>query len=167
MNDSSLATHWLENAVNGLSSDGFLISRQVSLEGQDVVVAHRSRFELSKFGNCETFFVFGDLPTCDVESVHRFSSLAFKHAKKSKRFPLPCGLCEAVYCFSVCVVESLDESTANFVRNTAPTMHWAAAEIPVVYDRSEGKLCFFEKTPVWGCAYYKGFRKQIGKYLDV
>jgi hypothetical protein len=50
-------------------------------------------------------------------------------------------------------------------QNTAPTKHWAAFEVPVLYDSNHDKLLFFEKTPVWGGAYYKGFRNQIQKYL--
>jgi hypothetical protein len=34
-----------------------------------MAVAHRSRFEVTKSGNSETFFVFGDFQTCDTVSV--------------------------------------------------------------------------------------------------
>ena len=168
MKESSPAETWLRTVVQGLSSDGFSVSHNVSFAGQEfMAVAHRSRFEVTKFGNSETFFVFREFQTCETNSVRRFSSLAFKYAKKSKSFPLPCGLLESVFCFAVCIVETLDESTADSVRNVMPPKHWAAMEIPIVYDHSQGKLCFFEKTPVWGALYYKGFRNQIKKYLAV
>ncbi len=168
MNESSPEETWLRTVLQRLSSDCFSISHNVSFAGQEfMAVAHRSRFEVTKFGNSETFFVFGHFQTCETDSVRRFSSLAFKYAKKSKSFPLPCCLFEGVYCFAVCVVEALDESTADSVRSVIPPKHLGAVEIPVVYDRSQGKLRFFEKTPLWGCAYYKGFRNQIGKYLAV
>jgi len=104
MNESSPAEAWLRTVVQRLSSDGFSVSYNVSFAGSEfVAVAHRSRFELTKLGNSETFFVFGDFQTCDADSVHRFSSLAFKYAKKSKSFPLPRGLFESVYWFcSLC-----------------------------------------------------------------
>jgi hypothetical protein len=168
MNATSSPEAWLANATQRLESDGFSISRDVSFAGQHfIVVAHRSRFELTKFGNSETFFVFGDVRTLDANLVQRFSSLAFEYAKESKSFPLPCGVCESVYCFAVCVTDGLDELTAESVRSRAPTKHWAAAEIPVVYDRASGKVCFFERTPLWGAAYYRTFRNQIKKYLGV
>lgn len=168
MNESSPAQTWLRTVLQRLSSDGFSVSYNVSFAGQVfMAVAHRSRFEVTKFGNSETFFVFGNLQTCETDSVRRFSSLAFKYAKESKSFPLPCCLFEGVYCFAVCVVEALDESTADSVRSVVPPKHLGAVEIPVVYDRSQRKLRFFEKTPLWGAAYYKGFRNQIGKYLAV
>ena len=168
MNESTPAETWLRMVLQRLSSDGFSISHNVSFEGQEfMAVAHRSRFELTKFGNSETFFVFGSLQTCDADSIRGFSSLAFKFAKRSKSFPLPCGLFEFVCCFAVCLADALDESTADSVRRVMPRKHWAAAEIPVVFDCDQGRVCFLERTPLWGAAYYKGFRNQIAKYLAV
>lgn len=162
------AENWLTNAIQRLSRDGFSISRNAEFMGQKFeTVAHRSRFELTKFGNSETFFVFGELLNIDANSVRKFSSQAFQYAKKSRRCPLPCGVGESVYCFAVCMARDVDQATAEDVRNTTPTKHWAAAEIPVVYDCSQSKLCYFEKTPVWGSFYYAGFRTQIEKYLAV
>lgn len=157
---------WLQTAIQRLSSRGFKITRDVCHEGQAFdAVAHRSRFELTKFGNSETFFVFAELDALSRESVRQFSAKAFRYAKTSKSMPLPCGLFESVYCFAVAVVDELDPATAESVRNEVPAKHWAAAEIPVVYARSEKKLCFFERTPMWGSAYYAGFRNQIKKFL--
>lgn len=168
MNDSSLARNWAQSVAQRLSSDGFSISRDVEYSGgKFYAVAHRCRFELSKFGMCETFFVFGNLGTCNRDAVRRFSSTAFRYAKLARSIALPCGFFEAVFCFSVCMVDDLDEATAAAVRNDAPPKHWAAGEIPVVYERRHNRLSYFERTPLWGAAYYSGFRKQIMKYLAV
>jgi hypothetical protein len=67
--------------------------------------------------------------------------------------------------YAVAMVDGLDAATTDAVKTHAPPRHWAAAEVPVVYDRGSGKLCFFEKTPMWGAAYYRGFRKEIAKFL--
>ena len=37
--------------------------------------------------------------------------------------------------------------------------------MPIVYDETEGRLYYFEKTPIWGAAYYRGFRKKIRQLL--
>ena len=159
---------WLENVMQPLSSRGFKTSQNVSYEGQTFkLVAHRSRFELTKFGNSETFFVFAVFDTLSRESLREFSAKAFRYAKTSKNVRLPCGLFESVYCFAVVLVDLLDQPTAESVRNEVPTKHWAAAEIPVVYERGPKRLCFFEKTPLWGAAYYAGFRNQIKEFLEV
>ena len=129
------------------------------------VVAHRSRFELTKFGNSETFFVFAEIDLQTPASMRRYSSDAFRFAIQSKRSPLPCGLFESVWCFPIAIAERVSPAASDSVRNGAPAKHWSAAEIPVIYDRKSQELCYFEKTPVWGYAYYEGFRNQIKQYL--
>ena len=78
---------------------------------------------------------------------------------------MPCGLFESVWCFAVAITNRVEDPVARSVRNDSPAKHWAAAEIPVVFHRTEGKLYFYEKTPLWGAAYYAGFRSQIRRYL--
>ena len=46
-----------------------------------------------------------------------------------------------------------------------PPKHWASNEIPVVFDLADGNLCYLEKTPVWGAAYFAGFRREIENNL--
>jgi hypothetical protein len=159
---------WLQNAMARLSSHGFTISQDICYEGQTFkLVAHRSRFELTKCGNSETFFVLGEFETLNRKLMRQFCARAFRYAKASRKVPRPCGLFEAVYCFAVAVVDVLDQATAQSVQNEVPPMHYAAAEMPVVYERSHNRLCFFEKTPIWGCAYYAGFRNEIKQLLKV
>jgi hypothetical protein len=166
MNELSGANSWLQKVAQRLSSEGFVMTGDVRFgDTRFKGVAHRSRFELSKFGNSETFFIFGEFGKPTPQSIRWFSGEAFRYAKASRSFSLPCGFFESVWCFAVGVAESIDEETARIVRSERPTMHWAAAEIPVVYEWGRNKLHFFEKTPIWGAAYYAGFRAQIGRYL--
>ena len=163
---SSAATNLLQQSLGLLEQDRFKISTDVEFEGNPIAaVAHRSRFELLKFGNCETFFVFCNCPSSDESLVRNVSAMAFNYAKANKSFPMPCGLFESVFSFSVLMVPSLDPHTAESIRSVAPKMRWAAAEIPVLFDCSNGHLCYFEKTPMWGAMYYKGFRTMIQTYL--
>jgi hypothetical protein len=166
MSDLPSANDWLQRVIQRLSLEGFTISENVQFGGELFrAAAHRSRFELTKFGNSETFFVFAEFRELSRESARRFSFNAFQYAKASKSFPLPCGLFESVWCFAVGLVDTLDEVTAASVHSEPPVKHWAAAEIPVVYERRQGKLHFFEKTPLWGAAYYTGFRTQVKTFL--
>lgn len=157
---------WLDGALQRLAQEGYLVTRDVSLLGHTYkAVAHRSKFQLTKFGNVDSFYVFSEFDSVDAGAVREFSAQAFQYAMLKKSCPLPRGFGEAVVCFAVCMVGGLDDATAEHVRNTVPAKHWAAMEIPVIYDRAGRKLCYFEKTPVWGAAYYKGFRTQIAKHL--
>jgi len=120
---------------------------------------------LTKFGFSENFFIFEEFDHLTTEGLRAFSADAYRCAKKHGVIPLPCGLFESVWCYSVAMAKDVDESTVASVRSDTPPWHWASAEIPVVYDLAQGKLSYFEKTPFWGSAYYAGFRKQIQRLL--
>jgi hypothetical protein len=158
--------NWLNTVRNRLAAAGFVILDNVAFEARKFpVVARRTRFELTKFGFAETFFIFQEFDCLTTESLRMFSSDAFRCAEKSRVIPLPCGLFEGFWCYSVAIAKAVDEPTVASVRSDAPPKHWASAEIPVVRDLTRGKLFYFEKTPLWGAAYYAGFRKQIQRFL--
>jgi hypothetical protein len=160
-------TNWLHDAETRLSSKGFTISQDVSFDGTCFqMVAHRSRIELTKFGNCERFFVFANFDTLSEASLRQFAAKAFRYALAARHVPLPRGLFEAVYCFPVAIVAVLDPAIADSVRDKQPPKHWASAEIPAVYEHSTGKLYYFARTPLWGAAYYAGFRRQLRQFLE-
>jgi len=79
--------------------------------------------------------------------------------------PLPPGLFGSVWSFAVAITENLDQMTAQSIRSVAPPKHMSAAEIPAAYDTVTGNLYYFEGTPVWGGAYFDGFRRQLRTYL--
>jgi hypothetical protein len=161
----SSASDWLRRSLKILSHEGFVISENVADCDIPTAMARRSRFEFLKFGIAETFFVFRRFDSINVDALQDFSSEAFHLAKQSKTCPLPCGLFESVWCFAVAVTDHIDSVVAESVRKEVPPRHWAAAEIPVIFNQSEGRLYFFEKTPIWGAAYYAGFRSEIQRCL--
>ena len=157
---------WLATVRGRLGAEGFTLLDNVAADGRTFpLVARRSGFELTKFGFAENFFIFGEFDRLDTGTLRDFSASAFRCAKQHKAIPLPCGLFEGVFCYSVAIGKSVDEAALAAVRSETPPKHWAAAEIPVVYDSSRGALAYFEKTPMWGGAYFAGFRKKIQKML--
>jgi hypothetical protein len=157
---------WLRQVETKLRSQEFIPLQPQSYQPAGFRLAvRRTRFEITKLGMAETFFVFADVPALNPQTMASFSSAAFDFAIKSKSVPLPCGLFESVWSFAVAVTSNLPADVAEWIRNTTPPSHWSAAEIPVVFDLATGQLCYFEKTPLWGGAYYKGFRSQIQRSL--
>src|SRR6266852_2068308 len=95
---------WLSNVAARLQADGFsLLHPQIYQPAGFKFAAQRSRFELSKFGNVETFFVFADIPQLTPQSMSGFSNAAFQFAMRAKTSPLPCGFFEAIFCFAVAI----------------------------------------------------------------
>ena len=125
----------------------------------------RTRFEITKFGMCETFFVFAELPNLTPPMLGAFSRAAFQFAMNSKTVPLPCGLFEAVFCFPVAITTNLHPQMAEFIKLTEPPKHWASAEMPVALDLATGQLAYLMTTPFWGAAYFSGFRHEIQTLL--
>ena len=157
---------WLQAAHGRLAADGFSIRENVQDGGLALrMVAHRSRFELTKFGNAETFFVFAAVQPATTVELSAFSGQAYRFAMSNRTSSLPCGLFESAWCYTVALTDALDEQAARLVAETTPPKHWASAEVPVVYDYAADELTFFRNTPLWGAAYYRGFRSSIRKYL--
>ena len=160
------STPWLEHVSQKLAGNGYLPMAPEKYQPLGYKYAvHRSRFEPSKFGMAERFFLFAEIPNLDGAVLQQFSSTSFKFANNNKSAPLPNGFFMAVFCFPVVITENLHPQLAESVRNTAPTKHWAANEIPVVFDLANGDLCYFLGTPLWGAAYYAGFRREIENNL--
>jgi hypothetical protein len=157
---------WLSSVRGRLAADGFVILEDVAFEGQTyAVVARRTRFEITKFGFSESFFIFGEFDRLTTETFRAFSAAAYRCAKAHGVIWLPCGFFESVWCYAVAIAREVDEATLESVGSDTPPRHWASAEIPVIYDKSQGRLAYFEKTPLWGSAYYAGFRSEIQRLL--
>ena len=157
---------WLHRVAARLQSHRFVPMTPQSYQAAGFkFAAHRSRFEIMKFGMAETFFIFADISELTHQSMTSFSNTAFQFAIRSKSVPLPRGLFESVWCFAVAITNNLHPQVAESIRGAVPRKHWSAGEIPVAFDAATGLLCYFEKTPVWGAAYYAAFRRQIQTYL--
>jgi hypothetical protein len=158
---------WLQRAAGTLQAGGFvpLDPQQYYSLGFKYAV-RRTRFEITKFGMAETFFVFADIAgPLSPQIMAGFSDVALQLAMRSKKVGLPCGVFESVWCFSVAITNGLHPQVADVIRNTTPPKHFSAGEIPVVYDAATGQLAYFEQTPMWGAAYYAGFRREIERFL--
>lgn len=129
-------------------------------------VATKKSFQPTKFGMWEDFFVFREYPHVDLATLGAFMRDAVAYTFANRRVSLPRGLGAGLTTYGVSLAGSVDVGTVQAVRNETPPKHWAANEIPVVYDAAANHLYYFEKTPMWGAAYYKGFRKQIAALLS-
>jgi hypothetical protein len=157
---------WLKTTRARLAAAGFVVQDKFAFDGKTFpLFARKTRFELTKFGFAENFFTFLEFDRLTSDMLRRFSADAFRCAKRNCVVPLPCGLGESVWSFAVAMAKSVDDAALASVRFDKPAMHFAAAEIPVVYDQAQNRVWYFEKTPLWGAAYYAGFRRKIEQLL--
>src|SRR5262245_11138263 len=105
---------WLRAACDRLEKAGYVLLDDVRGDGGDfAVVARRSRFEFTKFGYSENFFIFADFDRLDRRAMRDFGEAAFYCAKANKKCFLPCGLFESVWCYTVAVADSVDRATLD------------------------------------------------------
>jgi len=157
---------WLHKAASRLQSDSFVVLPEQSYRAAGFRFAvRRSRFEITKFGMAETFYTFADISELTPQKMASFSDAAFRFAVKSEVVPLPAGLIGSVWSFAVAITNNVDLETVKAIQNNAPAKHWSAGEMPAIYDASTGFLGCFEGPPIWGAAYFDGFRRQIRTYL--
>ena len=76
------------------------------------------------------------------------------------------GLQSGVASFALLSTSSIDEEARRWIQQT-PKKHWAAFEIPVIFDLNDKKIYCFNKSPFWGKMYYGFFRDFIEKYFTL
>jgi hypothetical protein len=155
--------NYLSSVFARLQADGFDCRGPVQHNGASYDgLAVRSRFAPTKFGMSREIYVFRSFDTLRAEDMPPFVDQSFKFALEAggKGGP-PRGLGKAVTVYAVALTNGVDPATAESVRNDAPKKHFAAFVAPVVYDRSRNAIHYFERTPAWGAAYFKGIRRTI------
>jgi hypothetical protein len=123
---------------------------------------HRRAFSLTKFGFLDTLCsVVLVQESASTDSLMKFSRDAFAAALKAKIW-LPRGLGGTALSYAAIVMDHASPDAQHFV-NTYQPKHWASFEFPVLVDLSANRVLLYEKTPVFGSAYYAGFRREAAE----
>lgn len=166
MVEEGTASAYLSKVLERLEGEGYDCARGVSHgERTFSAVAKRAKFELAKFGVVETFFVFAEFPSLDAAGLKEYSAGCYEYAVAAKLSPLPRGVLKSVFCYAVALVSRVDDALAEMVKNEAPPKHMSSVEIPVLFDQAAQSLSYFEKTQIWGAAYFRGIRKTVQEML--
>ena len=164
--ESFLRTY-VQSVLQRLYGQGFKCAENVPYGGQVFsAVCHKGGFEISKFGMFERFFVLQYLSSIDPMSLGRFSSHCFNYATSAKESPLPLGFFAALVCYAVAIVDTVDQATAISITNETPSKHMGAFEFPVIYELSTRRLYYLDRTPLWGAAYFNGFKNEAHRMLS-
>jgi hypothetical protein len=156
---------YLATAQPRLERAGFTCTRDPSAAGGSfAMVARRKRWELTKMGQADTWMMFAPFPAINPEWIRSFSEQCFRYVADPSG-GLPRGLGRAVFVYPVAITQDVDPATSQVIRTQAPRKHWGGNEMPVIVELATAKLHYFEKTPLWGAAYYRGFRKMIKELL--
>ena len=70
---------------------------------------------------------------------------------------LPRGMQSGLAVYPVMLQHPLQPDALAYVKQI-PDKHWAAFELPVLFDPMTGQLEYLDKTPVWGFAMWRGIK---------
>jgi len=101
------------------------------------------------------------LPVINEQDIIEFSDACIADALQ-KYQGLPRGFQNGVGSFCVLASEYIDPRAIAYVQQR-PKKHYAAFEMPIIYDLTRNMLFYYDKTPMWGAIYYKFFREYIVK----
>ncbi|MGD1054911.1 MAG: hypothetical protein ABR867_02375 [Nitrososphaerales archaeon] len=157
---------FLDALSSRLAGSGFVVRREVELSPYQLdLIAAKSSFEISKFGKMTRFVLGTRAATPGASMVQDFSAKATKYALDNRGSLLPRGLGGSMLAFPVVVSEEVDESLGKWVEETFAPEHWAAFEFPVLVSTGRRRVYYCKRTPIWGAAYYRGFRKFAESYI--
>jgi len=146
-----------------LRQDKFVL-RNDKLDGLNVVVATKQEFQLLWFGTqMNIFVIMGYADNISREVIESFSRHAIDYAIKNNH-GLPLGFLSCVTSFALLVSSGIDEDAKQFVQGSYKK-HFAAFEMPVLFNLKSKELFYYKDTPLWGSIYYKFFRDFIEKFF--
>jgi hypothetical protein len=164
---STKYSSYLEGLAQRLSNNGFTVKRAMKVGPYQLdVVAVKSAWEFWKFGRMTRFVLASGLEAVDFKTVQDFSSRSTKFALDNRDPLPPRGLGGSLLSVPVIVSDDFDESLKAWIRKTLAAKHWAAFEFPVLISLKLRQLYYCMKTPNWGRAYYRGFRKFVEQQLS-
>jgi len=168
----SSADDYLSVITQRLMANGFVINNNVIYKNQTFdCVAKRIMYEIDKFGFIATFFIFARFSSLDIGLLKDYSRKSFKYAERASGIPLaggiplPRGFFFGIICYSIAIVDDVDTYISETIRKKAPPKHFAAFEIPVIYNLASGALYYYEVSPYWGNWYHNQIRQTIKNML--
>jgi len=126
-------------------------------------VFKNSEVKPSKFGRVDTYCCIKYFNEITPDKMIAFSTNMFNLASRH-RDGLPLGFGAMLQVFPVIITDKISNEVYQAILNYCPK-HFAAAEFPSVLDLSTGFLYYYKNTPIWGYAYYDGYRRDSYNYF--
>jgi len=150
-----------------LSGKGFEIKQDILISPYKVdLLAAKTSLEASKFGKMTRAITVASLETVDIGTIQSFSMASTKYALDNRDSLLPRGFGGSLLSVPVIVADDFNIDIKLRMEKTLAEKHWAAFEFPVLISLKDRKIYYCKKTPIWGAAYYRGFRKFVEDNLN-
>jgi hypothetical protein len=97
------------------------------------------------------------LPSTQLSDIVSFSEICLKQAIREKK-GLPIGLQNGVVSYNVIASDEISSDAITFA-TSCPNMHFAAFEIPVLFDLTRKEIHYYKGEIIWGMM-YESFLKE-------
>jgi len=128
-------------------------------------LAIASAYEASKFGKMTRFITAASMDNVDVNTVRDFSSRATQFSLENRESLLPRRFGGSLLSVPTIVSMSFGDDVKDWIGKNRSPRHFAAFEFPVLVSTGDRHIHYYQKTPIWGGAYYGGFRKFVEEVL--
>jgi hypothetical protein len=153
-------TAYVENLAQRLSSKGFAVKRELEIgEYRLSIAAVKTKFELGKLGKVARFVLGLSADHADIHLLQSFSAACTTFAVNN--FYSKYGAGGVILVVPFLVSSGRDGTLEKWLTDTPAPKHVGAFEFPVLVSVETNQVYYRKKTPVWGAAYYGGFRKFV------
>lgn len=137
---------------------------KVHAEAGTDLVFKKSEVKASKFGKVDEYCCIKYFKEINAEEFCAYSTKMFDLSMKH-RSGTALGFGAMLQVFPLIITGQISNDVYQKVMNYCPK-HFAAAEFPSVLDLSTGYLYYYNETPMWGYAYYDGYRRDSYRYFS-
>jgi hypothetical protein len=130
-----------------------------------ILVAHKSGFSITKFGNADELVVLSYLPKLEPADYGSFMASCYDFGLRSIRgFRMPRGFGQFVSCTTVAILDSAPVELTDLTQKEPPK-HWSAMESRVIRDLSRATTYSYQGVRVFGAAYMASQRAFVREVL--
>ncbi|MCL1885983.1 MAG: hypothetical protein FWF98_04430 [Dehalococcoidia bacterium] len=139
-------------------ADHFAHRNEITLGRFTATQFYEEKFEIKWLASKLKMYSFlSYLPQITKPDIVEFSKECLSRALTVYK-GIPRGLQSGVGSFGVLASENIDAEAIAYAK-ARPPKHWAAFEMPIIYDLAKNSLYYYEKTPLWGAMYAKFIRE--------
>jgi len=157
--------HYLRRVSARMPDYGFAPHDLSSGSIQALAVFRRVEWSWSKLSLVDTFCILMHAPaTMTPAQIEAISAQTFTYGLRHKT-ALPRILGSFVIVYPVLIMDCVPDDLREFMQRGYLPKHYIAFEFPVIVELITRRLYHTTATPLWGSAFYCGFRQEVGELL--
>ncbi len=145
---------------------GYKIEKDIVLPGglKAHLVLLKKQFVWQALSRATEVVVVVEREKADISDVHSVEDAGRAYFRKTVRSFLPVGLYHALNIIPCIVAKTVSKDAIKYV-SSSPRNHWAAGELPVLYDLGTGEVYYFRGYHYYNFAFIQEMQKSAETVL--